>query len=322
MRLRNRRLRTSSNIRNLTADVRLNLDQLIYPLFIEEGENIRTEIASMPGQYRLSIDRLEEELESLDKVGLKNVLLFGIPARKDEQGSEGFNPEGVVQQAVRRIKSLAAEMTVITDVCMCEYSANGQCGIVRDGYVDNDITLAFLAKIALSHAEAGADMVAPSDMMDHRVAYIRDSLDEAGFINTSIMSYSVKYGSAYYGPFRDAADSAPKEGDRKSYQMDYRRSKEPLSEALQDMDEGADIIMVKPALAYLDVIKMLSNNIYLPLAAYNVSGEYAMVKAAAAKGWIDERGVVMENMTAIKRAGADIIITYHAKDLARWLSRG
>lgn len=306
-------------MRNLTADVRLNIDQMIYPLFIEEGLNIRTEIPSMPGQFRISTDRLEQELEELDRLGIKSVLLFGIPAKKDEQGSEAFNPEGVVQQAVRKIRCLAPEMLVVTDVCMCEYTANGQCGIVRDSYVENDITLAYLAKIALSHAEAGADMVAPSDMMDHRVAYIRDRLDEADFTKTSIMSYSVKYASAYYGPFRDAADSAPKEGDRKSYQMDYRRSKEPLSEALQDMDEGADIIMVKPALAYLDVIKMLSNNIYLPLAAYNVSGEYSMVKAAAAQGWIDERAVVLENMYAIKRAGANIIISYHTKDVARWL---
>lgn len=318
MRLRNRRLRTTQNMRNLTADVQLNIAQMIYPLFIEEGENIRTEIPSMPGQYRISTDRLEEELEELDRLGIKNLLLFGIPARKDEQGSEAFNPDGVVQQAIRKIRCLAPESLVITDVCMCEYTANGQCGIVRDGYVENDITLAYLAKIALSHAEAGADMVAPSDMMDHRVAYIRDSLDEAGFTQTSIMAYSVKYDSAYYGPFRDAADSAPKEGNRKSYQMDYRRSKEPLSEALQDMDEGADIIMVKPALAYLDVIKMLSSSIYLPLAAYNVSGEYSMVKAAAAKEWIDERAVVMENMYAIRRAGAEIIISYHAKDVARW----
>lgn len=314
---RTRRLRNSKNLREIVRDVRLNISELIYPLFVVEGKNRKEEIPSMPNQYRFSIDRLDEELKELSELKIKSLLLFGIPDHKDEIGSEGFSPDGIVQQAVRFIKANYPEFIVITDVCMCEYTSHGHCGILKGHDVDNDETLKYLQKIALSHAQAGADIVAPSDMMDGRIKALREILDENGFINTPVMAYSVKYSSNYYGPFRDAADSCPSFGDRKTYQMDFRSSKEFYRKVESDIEEGADFIMVKPALAYLDVIQAV-RDINLPLVAYNVSGEYSMVKAAALNGWIDERGIVMENMMALKRAGVNLIITYHAKDIAIW----
>lgn len=315
--IRTRRLRNTKNLREIVRDVRLSISELIYPLFVVEGKNIKEEIFSMPNQFRFSLDRLDEELKELSDLGIKSLLLFGIPNHKDEIGSEGFNPNGIVQRAVRFIKEKYPEFIVITDVCMCEYTNHGHCGILKDKYVDNDETLKYLARIALSHAQAGADIIAPSDMMDGRIAAIRSILDENDFINIPIMAYSVKYASNYYGPFRDAADSCPSFGDRKSYQMDFRNSKEFYREVEADIEEGADFIMVKPALAYLDVIEA-ERNINLPLVAYNVSGEYSMVKAASLNGWINEKGIVMENMFALKRAGVNLIITYHAKDIAIW----
>lgn len=319
---RTRRLRVSQTMRDLVKNIDFSLDNLIYPLFIEEGENIKVEILSMKGQFRISIDRLEEELKELKELGIKSLLLFGIPKKKDLVGSEGYNETGVVQEAIRFIKSKYPEFLIVTDVCLCEYTSHGHCGILRGEELLNDETLKLLQKVALSHAKAGADIVAPSDMMDGRIGAIREILDENGFINLPIMSYSVKYASAYYGPFREAADSAPSFGDRKSYQMDFRNSKDYMIEVQNDLDEGADIIMVKPGMPYLDVVKGVADAINNPVAIYNVSGEYSMVKAAAENGWIDEEKVVMENMYAMRRAGADIIITYHAKDVAKWLKRG
>lgn len=318
---RTRRLRNSQSLRDIVRNVRLSIDELIYPLFIEEGENIKEEISSMPGQYRFSIDNLAPELETLKELGIKSLLLFGIPKHKDPVGSEAYNPNGIVQNAIRFIKKNYPEFLIITDVCMCEYTSHGHCGILDNCYVQNDETIKYMAKIALSHAQAGADIVAPSDMMDGRILEMRTLLDENGFVNTPIMAYSVKYASNYYGPFRDAANSAPSFGDRKTYQMDFRNSKEYFREVESDIEEGADFIMVKPALAYLDVIKAIEN-INLPLVAYNVSGEYSMVKAAAMNGWINEKGIVMENMYALKRAGVDLIITYHAKEIAQWVKNG
>lgn len=315
---RTRRLRSSKVLRDMVKNVSLSLDDFIYPLFIEEGENIREEIPSMANQYRFSIDRLGEELKELQNLGIKAVLLFGIPSSKDPVGSGAYDDNGIVQKAIRFIKKNYPNFLVITDVCMCEYTSHGHCGILKGQDVQNDVTLSYLSKIALSHARAGADIVAPSDMMDGRVEAIREALDKNGFEYTPIMAYSVKYASSYYGPFRDAADSAPSFGDRKTYQMDFRSSKEFYREASSDIEEGADFIIVKPAMAYLDVIHALKD-ISLPLVAYNVSGEYSMVKAAAQNGWIDEKGIVMENMYALKRAGADLIITYHAKDIANWV---
>ncbi|MGL4653296.1 porphobilinogen synthase [Cetobacterium sp.] len=319
---RTRRLRVSQTMRNLVKNIDFSLDNLIYPLFIEEGENIRVEISSMKGQFRISIDRLEEELKELKELGIKSLLLFGIPKKKDLVGSEGYSETGIVQEAIRFIKSKYPEFLVVTDVCLCEYTSHGHCGILRGEELLNDETLKLLQKVALSHAKAGADIVAPSDMMDGRIAAIREVLDENGFINLPIMSYSVKYASAYYGPFREAADSAPAFGDRKTYQMDFRNSKDYMIEVQNDLDEGADIIMIKPGMPYLDIVKGVADSINNPVAIYNVSGEYSMVKAAAENGWIDEERVVMENMYAMRRAGADIIITYHAKDVAKWLKRG
>ncbi len=319
---RTRRLRVSQTMRDLVKNIDFSLDNLIYPLFIEEGENIKVEISSMKGQFRISTDRLEEELKELKELGIKSLLLFGIPKKKDLVGSEGYNETGVVQEAIRFIKSKYPEFLIVTDVCLCEYTSHGHCGILRGEELLNDETLKLLQKVALSHAKAGADIVAPSDMMDGRIGAIREILDENGFINLPIMSYSVKYASAYYGPFREAADSAPSFGDRKSYQMDFRNSKDYMIEVQNDLDEGADIIMVKPGMPYLDVVKGVADAINNPVAIYNVSGEYSMVKAAAENGWIDEEKVVMENMYAMRRAGADIIITYHAKDVAKWLKRG
>ncbi|MFQ5997256.1 MAG: porphobilinogen synthase, partial [Dehalococcoidales bacterium] len=290
-----------------------------YPMFVVEGKGIKQEITSMPGIFRYSPDQLPPEVEEVARLKIPAVLLFGIPEHKDETASSAYDPNGVIQQAIRAIKNAVPELLVVTDVCLCEYTSHGHCGIVANGTVDNDQTLPLLAKMALSHVDAGADIVAPSDMMDGRVQAIRESLDEAGCQQIPILSYAAKYASAFYGPFREAAESVPQFGDRRAYQMDPPNVREALREVEQDITEGADIIMIKPALAYLDVIQQVRNTFNCPLAAYNVSGEYAMVKAAAQRGWLDERPVVLEILTAIKRAGADIILTYHAKDVSRWL---
>jgi len=317
--IRLRRLRRTATIRALVRENHVNINDLVYPLFIVEGKGIKEEIASMPGIFRYSADRLSPEIEEIAGLKIPAVLLFGIPQKKDEAASEAYKPEGVVQQAVRLIKDIAPQLIIITDVCLCEYTSHGHCGVVTAGRVDNDRTLPLLAKTAVSHAEAGADIVAPSDMMDGRVQAIRQALDEKGFQDTAILSYSAKYASAFYGPFRDAAESVPQFGDRRSYQMDPPNLREAMLEIEQDIAEGADMVMVKPALAYLDVIRQARNTFDYPLAAYSVSGEYSMIKAAAQKGWLDEKQAVMETMIAIKRAGADIIISYHAKQVARWL---
>jgi porphobilinogen synthase len=313
------RLRRTETIRALVRENHVNINDLVYPLFIVEGKGIKEEIASMPGIFRYSADRLSPEIEEIAGLKIPAVLLFGIPQKKNEVASEAYKPEGVVQQAVRLIKDIAPQLIVITDVCLCEYTSHGHCGVVTAGRVDNDRTLPLLAKTAVSHAEAGADIVAPSDMMDGRVQAIRQALDEKGFQDTAILSYSAKYASAFYGPFRDAAESVPQFGDRRSYQMDPPNLREAMLEIEQDIAEGADMVMVKPALAYLDVIRQARNTFDYPLAAYSVSGEYSMIKAAAQKGWLDEKQAVMETMIAIKRAGADIIISYHAKQVAGWL---
>ncbi len=317
--IRMRRLRTSENIRALVRETYVNKSDLVYPIFVIEGENIKNPIESMPDIYQYSLDRLDEELERINERGVNSILIFGIPSHKDECGSEAYNDNGITQNAIRYIKSKYPDMIVIADVCLCEYTSHGHCGLIDGCEILNDETLDLLCKMSVSLTKAGADIIAPSDMMDGRVAAIRKSLDESGYINTPIMAYSAKYSSAYYGPFREAADSSPKFGDRKSYQMDCANVKMALRELSDDINEGADIIMVKPALAYLDIIKEASNRFDYTIAAYNVSGEYSMVKAAAKMGWIDEKRIVMENMTAIKRAGAKIIITYHALDVAKWL---
>ena len=313
--IRPRRLRKNETIRNMVAETAVNPDSLVYPMFVVEGEGVKEEIPSMPGQFRFSIDEILKELESCVALGIKSILLFGIPNYKDEMASSAYDDDGIVQRAVRSIKAKFPELYVITDVCLCEYMSHGHCGIVKEnGDVDNDPTLELLAKTALSHADAGADMVAPSDMMDGRVAAIRSKLDEKGFKDTPIMAYSAKFASAYYGPFRDAADSAPHFGNRRSYQMDVRNGREALHEVELDLEEGADIVMVKPGLAFLDVLRQTADMSNVPVAVYNVSGEYSMVKAAAKMGWIDEKAIIRENLIAMKRAGADIIITYHAKE--------
>jgi len=317
--LRLRRLRRTERLRALVRENRVDAGDLVYPIFVVEGKGIKQEISSMPSIFRFSPDQLDAEIEEVAGLKIPAVLLFGIPEQKDELGSSAYAPEGVVQQAVRRIKKSAPQLLVITDVCLCEYTSHGHCGVVVGDQIDNDQTLPLLAKTALSHAEAGADIVAPSDMMDGRVKAIRESLDKDGFQQIPILSYAAKYASAFYGPFREAAESAPQFGDRRSYQMDPPNIREALREIEQDINEGADIVMVKPALAYLDVIRQARNAFNCPLAAYNVSGEYAMVKAAVKQGLMEERRAVMEILTAIKRAGADIIISYHAKDVARWL---
>ncbi len=299
----------------------VDVGDLIYPLFVEEGKGIKLEIESMPGICRFSPDRLPEEVEEVAKLKIPAVILFGVPEHKDEVGSSAYDPEGIVQQAIRAVKKTAPEMIVVTDVCLCEYTSHGHCGIVDENYVDNDRSLAVIARTALAHVEAGADIVAPSDMMDGRVRAIRTALDREGFQHIPILAYAAKYASAFYGPFRTAAESAPKFGDRRSYQMDPPNVREALREVEQDINEGADLIMVKPALPYLDVIRAVREAFNYPLAAYNVSGEYSMLKAAAQKGWLDEKAVVMESLTAIKRAGAEIIITYFAKQVAQWLSK-
>lgn len=318
---RGRRLRASSSIRDMVRETTLNSKDFIYPIFVVEGKNIKNEISSMPGNYHYSIDRLPEVIKSIEEANIAGILLFGIPEHKDVCGSEAYNDDGIVQQAVRKIKELNKDLLVITDVCMCEYTSHGHCGIIHGNDVDNDETLEYLDKIAVSHAKAGADMVAPSDMMDGRIGSMRKALDENGFRKVSIMSYSAKYCSAFYGPFREAADSAPQFGDRKTYQMDPANRMEALRETKMDIEEGCDIIMVKPALSYLDVIRECRDNFDMPLAAYNVSGEYSMVKAAAKAGMIDEERVMMEILTSIKRAGADIIITYHALEAAKILNK-
>jgi porphobilinogen synthase len=318
-----RRLRASAALRDLVRETEFSVRDLIYPLFIAEGTNVQQEISAMPGQYRWSVDQLPREIEKIAALKIPAVLLFGVlePASKDEIGSASWDDHGVVQNAIRAIKRVAPELVVITDVCLCEYTSHGHCGVVKDGRVLNDPTLELLARQAVSHARAGADIVAPSDMMDGRVAAIRAALDRAGFADTPILAYAAKFASGFYGPFREAAASTPQFGDRRAYQMDPANAREALREIELDVAEGADLIMVKPALAYLDLIAKARARFDLPLVAYNVSGEYSMVKAASANGWIDEQRIVLEILTAIKRAGADLIITYHAPNVATWLSR-
>lgn len=314
-----RRLRRDGRIRSMMQETRLHPKDFIYPIFVIEGEDIKNPVESMSGIFQYSIDRLDEILEQVKEAGIGGVMLFGIPLHKDPQGSQAYAEDGITQRAVRYMKEHYPEIYLVVDVCLCEYTSHGHCGMVCGEEILNDETLPFLVRMAVSLVQAGADMVAPSDMMDGRVAAIRAGLDQAGFLQTPIMAYSAKFASAYYGPFRDAAHSAPGFGDRKSYQMDPANGQEALREIAADIGEGADIVMVKPALAYLDVLKEASLSCDMPLAVYNVSGEYAMVKAAAANGWIDERRIVMENLTAMKRAGAKIIITYHALDAVKWL---
>jgi porphobilinogen synthase len=318
---RPRRLRKNENIRSLVRETILTVDDLIYPLFVCEGKGVKQEIRSMPEVYRFSLDQLIEEVKQVVELGIKAVLLFGIPDKKDEVGSSAYAKDGIVQKAVRTLKEKFPDLVVITDVCLCEYTSHGHCGIIKNHTVDNDATLEQLAKIAVSHAKAGADIVAPSDMMDGRVGRIREALDEAGFTDVAIMSYAVKYCSAFYGPFREAAESAPQFGDRRSYQMDPANIREALREAYLDVQEGADILMVKPAMPYLDVIKTIRQEFNHPLAAYQVSGEYAMIKAASKLGWLDEEKIMFESLIAIKRAGADLIITYFAKKVAQTLAK-
>jgi porphobilinogen synthase len=319
---RTRRHRQSPALRAFARETSLSASDFIYPLFVIEGEGIRNEISSMPGQFQISLDNLDAELDELIALGIPGVLLFGIPAVKDDIGSGAFDDNGIVQQAVRQIRAYTPNLLIVTDVCACEYTSHGHCGILVDGVVDNDQTLPLLAKTAVSHARAGADIVAPSDMMDGRVAIIRRALDGAGFVNTPIMSYAAKYASAYYGPFREAAESTPTFGDRRTHQMDSGNIREAMREIDIDMAEGADAIIVKPALSYLDVVRAARERVDVPVVAYNVSGEYAMVKAAAQLGWIDEPRLTLETMLSMKRAGADRIISYHAKDVARWLADG
>jgi len=318
---RPRRLRRNEALRSLIRETTIVASQLIYPLFIVPGKKIKNEVASMPGVHQISIDQLAKEAKELLGLGINSVMLFGIPDKKDGVGSGAHAQDGIVQRAIRELKNKTPELIVITDVCLCEYTDHGHCGFLVNGQVDNDTTLEILAKTALSHVKAGADIVAPSDMMDGRVSEIRATLDENNYEMTPIMSYAVKYASAFYGPFRDAAESAPQFGDRRGYQMDPANSREALREATLDVDEGADFLMVKPALAYLDIISKLRDEFDLPLAAYHVSGEYAMIKAAEAKGWIDGERVMQETLLSIRRAGADIIITYFAKDMARLLMK-
>jgi len=323
---RPRRLRSNKLIRDLVRETHLTVKDLIMPLFVRPGSGIKKEIATMPGNYQFSVDTLVEEVTELASLGIPGVILFGIPSTKDELGTEAYADDGIIQKAVRAIKENVSDILVITDVCMCEYTNHGHCGFIKkdektgEYLIDNDETLKLLTKEALSHAEAGVDIVAPSDMMDGRVGAIRDILDDNGFDNIPIMAYSAKYASAYYGPFRDAAESPPSFGDRRSYQMDISNAEEAIREVALDIDEGADIVMVKPALPYLDIIRLIKDNFGHPIAAYNVSGEFSMVKAAHEKGWLDEKAVAMETLMSIKRAGADIILTYWAKDAARWLS--
>jgi porphobilinogen synthase len=316
---RHRRLRENGTIRSIVRETVLNVQDFIYPIFVVEGENIKKEISSLPNNFHWSLDRLPELIKEVAESGVKGIMIFGLPDHKDEVGHSAYEENGIAQRAVKAIKKLAPELWVITDVCMCEYTSHGHCGIIVDQKVDNDKTLKYIAETALSHVKAGADMVAPSDMMDGRVEAIRKTLDENGYKNVGIMAYSAKYSSAFYGPFREAADSAPQFGDRKSYQMDPANIREAMLEIEDDINEGADIIMVKPALSYLDVIRWARDKFNHPVAAYSVSGEFAMVKAGASLGLIDEKAIALEMLTSIKRAGADIIITYYAMDAARWI---
>lgn len=319
---RTRRLRSSEALRDMVRENHVRVDELIYPIFVIEGENICNPVNSMPGINQYSIDRLSYELDRVVEAGIKSVLLFGIPAHKDEVGSGAYEENGIVPQAIRFIKNNEKykNIIVVADVCLCEYTSHGHCGLIKDGVILNDETLPLLAKAALSYAKAGADIIAPSDMMDKRVGYIRKTLDENGFVNIPIMSYSAKFASSFYGPFRDAAHSAPGFGNRKTYQMDPANGREAMREVEEDLFEGADMIIAKPALGYMDIIKDIHNNFNVPIVAYNVSGEYSMVKAAAANGWIDEKKIVMEILTGLKRAGAKMIITYHAIDAAAWIN--
>jgi porphobilinogen synthase len=319
--MRPRRLRESEQVRRLVRETRLSLDELVYPIFVKEGE-VAEAVRSMPGVSRLPLKMLAGETEEVRGLGLPAVLLFGLPSKKDPLGSDAYSPNGIVQRAVREIKGARRDLMVITDVCLCQYTNHGHCGIVEEGRVINDKTLELLAKTAVSHARAGADMVAPSAMMDHQVAAIRRALDEEGFAEVPILAYSSKFASSFYSPFREAADSTPSFGDRRSYQMDPANAREAVREMQLDIEEGADMVMVKPALAYLDVIFRARQRFNVPIAAFNVSGEYAMIKAAARNGWLDEKQAVMELLTSIKRAGADVVITYFAKDVARWLKGG
>ena len=317
--LRPRRMRINENVRAMVRETNISVKDFVYPIFVVPGENIKEEIPSMPGCYHLSVDKAVELAREISALGIPSVEVFGLPEYKDAIGSSAWDMTSPVQRAIQAIKAKVPELVIVGDVCLCQYTDHGHCGELCGHYVDNDATLKHLQKVAVSQAEAGADMIAPSDMMDGRVAAIRQALDDKGFINTSIMSYAVKYASGYYGPFRDAADSAPQFGDRRAYQMDPANSREAMKEVELDLAEGADIIMVKPALAYLDVVRQVRDSINRPVAVYNVSGEYAMVKAAAANGWIDEKRIVLETLTSMKLAGADIIITYHAIDAAKWL---
>jgi porphobilinogen synthase len=317
---RPRRLRASETVRRMVRETTLSPDNFIYPLFVTHGKGVKKEISSMPGNYQQSIENLVKDCEETHSLGIPAVILFGIPEHKDELGTEAYSDEGIVQHAIKAIKNKLPDLMVITDVCLCEYTSHGHCGVIKNGHVQNDATLELLAKEALSHARAGADMVAPSDMMDGRVGAIRDILDSEGYENTPIMSYAAKYASGFYGPFREAAESTPQFGDRRSYQMDPSNSREALREVALDVEEGADIIMVKPALSYLDIISQVKQEFELPVAAYNVSGEFSMVKAAAKLGWIDGDRVMMEILTSIRRAGADMILTYHAKEAAKLLN--
>ena len=314
---RPRRLRRTERLRAMVRETTLSPANLVYPLFVAPGEGLRREIPSLPGCFHLSVDEAAREAEEVERLGIGGVILFGLPSAKDPVGSEGYADDGVVQNAVRAIRAAGKELLVVTDVCLCEYTSHGHCGVVEDGEVQNDPTLALLSKMAVSHAKAGAHVVAPSDMMDGRVGAIREALDEAGYPSLPILSYAAKYASAFYGPFREAADSAPQFGDRRGYQMDPANVREALREVALDVEEGADIVMVKPALPYLDVIRAVAETSDRPVAAYNVSGEYAMVKAAAARGWVDEDRMMREILTSIRRAGADVILTYHAKEFAR-----
>lgn len=323
--VRHRRLRRTGGLRSLVRETALSADDFIYPLFVTHGKEVKEEIPSMPGVYHLSMDLLEAEIREIAALGIKSVLLFGVPNHKDAHGSSAYDPNGIVQEAIRAVKGWAPELVVVADTCLCQFTDHGHCGVVHQdeatgvAVVDNDKSLELLVRTAVSQAAAGADVIAPSNMMDGFVHAIRAGLDEAGYSDIAIMSYSVKYASAFYGPFRDAAHSAPQFGDRKTYQMDPANSREALREAESDVAEGADMLMVKPALSYLDIVKTLKEQFDLPVVAYNVSAEYSMVKAAAANGWVDERSIVLEKLISMKRAGADIIITYHAKDAVRWL---
>lgn len=319
---RPRRLRTNPNIRRLVRETSTSVNDLIYPLFVVEGTGIKKEIPSMPGVYHFSTDTLMEELSEVQNLGIPGVLLFGIPNHKDEMATAAYNPNGIIQRTLREAKSRFPELLFMADVCLCEYTSHGHCGVVHEGKILNDPSVNLIVKTALSYVEAGADIIAPSDMMDGRIGAIREALDESNYIDKSIMAYSVKYASSFYGPFRDAAQSKPAFGDRKTYQMDYANLREAIREVELDIAEGADIVMVKPALAYLDVINEISRRFDVPVAAYHVSGEYSMIKAAAQNGWIDEKAAMLESTYAIKRAGAKIIITYFAKQIARWLREG